>query len=328
MRKGISVSYSLDVFLEPYAFKQNLAADVRRGLTAPQKYLLPKYFYDDAGSKLFDRITELPEYYLTRTEQHLFSSVKPHILKATRPQEVVELGCGNGDKFRWLLHAARDREISAYIPMDMNAGLVESVARDLVRDYPFLAVHGIVGDFETHLAHIPPPKGRRLVTFMGSTIGNLGPEQRKGFIAQLRCLLDEGSHALIGLDLVKDAGMLEAAYNDQAGVTADFNRNILLVLNRELAGDFRPETFTHHAFFNREASRIEMHLVSRKEQQVRLAALEMQAAFQSDETIWTESSYKFTVGMVEEMLAAGGLRLEQWYTDEAGWYALALIGTA
>jgi L-histidine N-alpha-methyltransferase len=215
-----------------------------------------------------------------------------------------------------------------YTPIDVDETTVAEAADRLVSEDPALEVHAVIGDFERHLGHVPPAVGRRLVLFLGSTIGNLDPGPRHALLAQVRTLLDRGDRLLLGVDLVKDVRVLEAAYNDAAGVTAQFNRNILEVVNRSLDADFEPEAFRHHAWFNAAESRIEMHLVSDVAQTARVRTLGLVVDLEPGETIWTESCYKFTRGSVEAMLEGAGLTLDGWHTDPAERFALALAARA
>jgi L-histidine N-alpha-methyltransferase len=216
-----------------------------------------------------------------------------------------------------------------YVPLDVDRPTLEATAERLLDDYPGLGVHAVVGDFERDLAHLPPSPGRRLVMFLGSTIGNLDPAGRRRFLARVRRLLHGADDRfLLGIDLVKDTRVLEAAYDDAAGVTREFNRNILRVVNRGVDGDFRPEAFRHLAFYNAAASRIEMHLVADTAHEVRLRRLGLTIPFAAGEDIWTESSYKFTRDGVEAMLGEAGLRLVDWHGDPSEYFALALAGPA
>jgi L-histidine N-alpha-methyltransferase len=326
LQQDHAVRYRLDIHTDERARQERLEADVGRGLTAPQKSLPPKYFYDRAGSLLFERITELPEYYPTRTESALLAEIVPESIGAFLPDDIVEIGAGSSEKTRRILDAASagGRDVR-YVPLDVDRLTLEATAAGLLRDYPRLSVHAVVGDFERDLAHVPPPRGRRLALFLGSTIGNLDAPERRRLLAGLRGILpDRGDRLLLGVDLVKDVKLLEAAYDDAAGVTRDFNRNILRVINRAVDGDFQPEAFRHRAFYNEAASRIEMHLVADAAQTVKLGRLGLTVRFRPGEDIWTESSYKFTRAGVEAMLAGAGLDLVQWHVDPANYFALAL----
>jgi L-histidine N-alpha-methyltransferase len=306
-----------------------MARDVRAGLGRRPKTLPPKYFYDAVGSALFERITRLPEYYLTRAEHALLQRWAAEIMARSAPGEIVELGAGSPAKVRRLLAAANGGgPVRRYLPVDVAVEGIASAARDLERDYPDVEVHGIAGDFEHDLAHVPPARDRRLVAFLGSTLGNLEPVERTGLFGHIRRLLGAEDRVLLGVDLVKDRRALHAAYNDAEGVTAEFNRNILRVVNRGLGADFAPEAFRHHAYFNERASRIEMHLVPDQRQQVRVRDLDLDVEIEPQETVWTESSYKFTRDVVRDMLVAAGLALESWYTDGASTFALALAARA
>jgi L-histidine N-alpha-methyltransferase len=322
--------YLVDVYTDERRQQQHLEDDVRRGLTARPKSLPPKYFYDRAGSLLFERITELPEYYPTRTESALLEEILPGLLGEFLPDEIVEIGSGTSEKTRRVLDAvSRGGRPVRYVPLDVDRLTLEATAERLLRDYPSVSVHAVVGDFERDLAHVPPPEGRRLVMFLGSTIGNLDEPAQRRLLADLRGLLrDPGDRLLLGVDLVKDVKTLEAAYDDSAGVTGEFNRNILRVVNRGVDGDFDPEAFRHVAFYNEAASRIEMHLVAESPQAVRLRRLGLTIRFRRGEAIWTESSYKFTRPGVESLLQVTGLHLHRWHVDPANYFALALIRPA
>jgi L-histidine N-alpha-methyltransferase len=318
--------YQVDAYTDERAERGRLEEDVRRGLTARHKTLPAKYFYDRAGSLLFERITELPEYYPTRTESALLQEIVPELIGEILPDDIVEIGAGSSEKTRRVLNAvsAGGRPVR-YVPLDVDRLTLESSAAALLRAYPRIHVHAVVGDFERDLAHMPPPVGRRLAMFLGSTIGNLDAPARQRLLGGLRGLLPEaGDRLLLGVDLVKDVKILEAAYDDAAGVTRDFNRNILHVVNRGVDGDFRPEAFRHRAFYNEAAARIEMRLVSDAAQAVKLGRLGLTIRFRPGEDIWTESSYKFTRDGVEGMLAAARLRLARWHVDPANYFALAL----
>ena len=318
--------YRLDVYLDEGTFRSTIAEDVRQGLTGRPKSLPAKYFYDSTGSALFERITRLPEYYLTRAEESLAASIVPELMHRVCSREIVELGSGLSTKVRRFLDARNgSAPVARYLPFDVDAGSIEVSTADLMKEYPYLDVHGLIGDFGRHLAHVPSPMGRRLVLFLGSTIGNLEPSERLDFLVQVRQLLTSDDRLLLGLDLVKDPVVLEAAYNDSAGVTAEFNRNILGVVNRALHADFHQEAFRHYACYNQEAGRIEMHLIPESLQVVNIRDLELTIQITPDESIWTESSYKFTEESTLAMLKEAGLGMEGWYTDSEGLFALALV---
>ena len=302
-----------------------MADEVRRGLTGRQKTLPSKYFYDDVGSALFEEITELPEYYQTRTELAILQSIAPSLARDYGFADVVELGSGSSKKTLTLLDALeRTGTLQRFVPFDVNAEMIHGAAATLLERYEQLTIHGVVGDFQRHLDRIPAPSGARLVIFLGSTIGNFDVAERRAFLTGVRPLLGMGDRFLLGVDLVKDVARLEAAYDDSAGVTAAFNRNILQVVNRELNADFAPERYRHEAFFNGEASRIEMHLRPSNTERVHIRALDLDFEVRSDETIWTEISCKYTRATAEVALEESGMRLERWYTDSDNLFGLAL----
>jgi L-histidine N-alpha-methyltransferase len=314
----------VDVRLDGARFLARLADDVRRGLTARPRRLPPKYFYDAAGSALFERITRLDEYYLTRVEAALLETVVEEVVRRVAPRDLLELGPGSGDKARRFLDALAGRGGVRYVPVDVGAdGLGEAIAA-LAADYPWLGIDAVVGDFERDLGGVPPPRPPRLALFLGSTIGNFDPVPRRALLGEIRRRLGRDGRLLLGVDLVKDRRVLEPAYDDRAGVTAAFNRNILRVVNRALDGDFEPEAFRHRAFYNAHAGRIEMHLIADRGQRVHLRRLGLVLDFGAGEGIWTESSYKFTRESTAAMLAAAGFELEAWYTDAAQRFGLAL----
>lgn len=319
------MGYRADVHVHQAALRDALADDVRRGLRDRPKSLPPKYFYDAAGSALFERITRLPEYYLTRAEHALLHAHGRVILGEARPEEIVELGPGSPAKFRRLLATANGTPVRRYVPIDVDGGVLEGSARALLREHPELDVHAVVADFERHLDRLPPATGRRLIAFLGSTIGNLDAAARQRLLVELRAHLGDGDRVLVGMDLVKNLAALEAAYDDAEGVTAEFNRNILRVVNRELRADFTPEAFRHVTRWNDANSRIEMHLAANHRQTATIKDLGMTVEVEPGETIWTESCHKFTRVSAEAMLAAAGLSLVSWHTD--GTYALA-VGAA
>jgi len=251
--------------------ESSLADDVLDGLTRPFKELPPKHFYDAAGGELFDRICELPEYYPTRAERAILTERAREIAALTGAAEVVELGSGTAAKSRLLLSAlAAAGTLRRYVAVDVTEGMVRATGAALAREYPGLDVHGIVGDFERHLGHVPAPAGARIVAFLGGTIGNFTPGSRRRFLRRLRRLLGPDGALLVGVDLVKDPALIEAAYDDSAGVTAEFNRNILRVVNRELGADFEPERFDHVAFYDREHEWVEMRLRAQERMAVRV----------------------------------------------------------
>lgn len=311
---------TVESFLAP-GDERSLADDVLDGLTKPFKELPPKHFYDARGADLFDRICDLPEYYPTRAEREILELHAERIADLTGATELVELGSGTAAKTRILMRAL---PLERYVPFDVTEGMVRTCAEELVQEFPGLRVHGIVGDFERHLAHVPPPAGPRIVAFLGGTIGNFTPGSRRRFLRRLGRLLGDDGHLLLGTDLVKDVGTLEAAYDDSAGITAEFNRNVLHVVNRELHADFVPDAFDHVAFFDREREWIEMRLRAQRPMRVRVGDLGLDVAFAAGEELRTEISAKFTPERLEGDLAAAGLELVEILTDPANRFALSL----
>lgn len=301
-----------------------LRRDVRDGLTRTPKMLPPKWFYDSVGSDLFDQITRLPEYYPTRTEAQILRRRSPEIVAAAGADTLVELGSGTSEKTRMLLDAMRDSgQLRRFIPFDVDAGVLRAAGDAIGQEYPGIEIDAVCGDFEEHLGKIPAV-GRRLVAFLGSTIGNLTPGPRANFLASLAETLQPGDSVLLGTDLVKDAERLVSAYDDSAGVTAAFNRNVLSVVNRELDADFDLDAFAHVAKWNADEERIEMWLRADAPQRVRVAALDLDVAFGAGEEMLTEVSCKFRADGVADELAKAGLQQTHWWTDEAGDFGLSL----
>jgi len=308
-----------------------LAEDVLDGLTRPFKELPPKHLYDARGSELFDQICDLPEYYPTRTERAILARYAHMIVRRTGMAELVELGSGTAAKTRMLLSAMDVAgTLWRYVPFDVAEQMVRDCAAALSDEYPSLAIHGIVGDFERHLPQVPPPgPGKpRVVAFLGGTIGNFIPGSRRRFLRELGARLDDDSFLLLGTDLVKDPAVLEAAYDDSQGVTAEFNLNMLRVVNRELDADFDVANFEHVAFYDAEREWIEMRLRARRANDVRVAAIDLDVHFDRGEELRTEISAKFTPERVRGDLAAAGLELVEWMTDPEGLFALSLSRTA
>ncbi|SPF07133.1 L-histidine N(alpha)-methyltransferase [Streptomyces sp. MA5143a] len=298
-----------------------LRADVLNGLTRTPKTLPPKWFYDAHGSELFDRITELPEYYPTRAEREILLGRAAEIAAASGARTLVELGSGSSDKTRHLLDAMP--ELHAYVPVDVSESALRQAGEALVAERPGLEVHALIADFTAGI-RLPETPGPRLVAFLGGTIGNLVPEERAVFLASVRALLAPGDALLLGTDLVKDEAVLVAAYDDAAGVTAAFNKNVLSVMNRELGADFDPGAFEHVALWDAEREWIEMRLRSRTAQTVKVPALDLAVDFAADEELRTEVSAKFRREGVTAELAAAGLDLTHWWTDGEGRFALSL----
>jgi len=318
--QAITIESHLDAGAE-----RSLADDVLDGLTRPFKELPPKHFYDARGAELFDRICELPEYYPTRTERAILEDSAEEIAEITGAVELVELGSGTAAKTRVLLdslHAAGT--LRRYVPLDVTEAMVRDCARELTAEYPGLRVHGVIGDFERHLDRVPASEGPRIVAFLGGTIGNFPPGSRRRFLRQIATLLGPEDYLLMGTDLVKDPHVLEAAYDDADGVTAEFNRNVLLVLNRELDADFDTADFEHVALFDREHEWIEMRLRARREVIAVIRRLDMEVRFEAGEELRTEISAKFTPERLRGDLAAAGLDLAHWLSDPDGLFALTL----
>ncbi|HNM85779.1 MAG: L-histidine N(alpha)-methyltransferase [Mycobacterium sp.] len=303
---------------------RELRNDVRDGLSRTPKSLPPKWFYDSVGSELFDRITRLPEYYPTRAEAAILRERARLVAAATGADTLVELGSGTSEKTRMLLDALRSAgTLRRFVPFDVDRSVLESASAALTSEYPGLTIEAVCGDFERHLSEIPTG-GRRLVAFLGSTIGNLTPGPRAAFLNALSEALAPGDAVLLGTDLVKDTGRLVRAYDDGAGVTAAFNRNVLAVINRELDADFDLDAFAHVARWNSRGRRIEMWLRAGASQSVRIRALDMTVDFAEGEEMLTEVSCKFTPDLVDAELYAAGLSRTHWWTDPAGDFGLSL----
>lgn len=307
-----------------------IAEDVRRGLTDSPKWLLPKYFYDARGCELFEAITDLPEYYQTRTELAILQREMPGIVERHEPTELVELGSGSSRKTVAILDAMDDAgDLRRYVPFDVAPGALLDAAARLVDAYPGLRVHAVAGDFERHLGEIPRARGnRRLVAFLGGTIGNLHPAERAPFLRQIRDLLGPGDRLLMGTDLVKDPLRLQSAYDDAAGVTAAFNLNVLTVLNRELGANFDLEQFAHVALYDERNAWIEMRVRSLVAQTVAVRDLGLDVEFAAGEEMRTEISCKFTADSVRAMYADAGLELLEFHTDDEELFAVSIAGRA
>ncbi|MGI9120653.1 MAG: L-histidine N(alpha)-methyltransferase [Acidimicrobiales bacterium] len=314
----------VDVHLDGVDLATALRHDARLGLSATPKWLPAKWFYDDRGSALFDAITRLPEYYPTRRETEILQHRAGEIAALCPADTLVELGSGTSAKTRLLLDALRGQGcLSRVVPFDVSEATLRVAAAELAELYPGLEVHAVVGDFEHHL-HLLPKGGRRLVAFLGGTIGNLDPVGRASFFSDAAAGLQPGDGLLLGTDLVKEPARLVAAYDDDAGVTADFNVNVLKVLNRELGADFDPDRFLHIARWDAEHEWMEMRLRSLDRQSVALPAIELAIDFAEGEELRTEISAKFRRERVDAELAAAGLKLTHWWTDAVGDFALSL----
>ncbi|QFS94071.1 Histidine-specific methyltransferase EgtD [Mycobacterium sp. THAF192] len=315
---------SLDNYLAADAADAALRRDVRDGLTQQPKTLPPKWFYDAVGSDLFDQITRLPEYYPTRAEAQILATRAGEIATASGADTLVELGSGTSEKTRALLDALREQgSLRRFIPFDVDPSVLQLAGQAIQQEYPGVEINAVCGDFEEHLGKIPAV-GRRLVAFLGSTLGNLTPGPRAEFLASVSEMMQPGDTLLLGTDLVKDVDRLVRAYDDSAGVTAQFNRNVLTVVNRELGADFDVPAYEHVAKWNADEERIEMWLRSTRPQRVHIAALDLDVDFADGEEMLTEVSCKFRRSGVDAELAAAGLERTHWWTDEAGDFGLSL----
>jgi L-histidine N-alpha-methyltransferase len=315
---------TVEVHVGPDDRRRALERDVRAGLTAPQKSLPPVWFYDERGSLLFDEITRLPEYYPTRAEREILALHAPEIVALAGTPTLVELGSGTSEKTRLLLDAMQSMELlDRFVPFDVSEEILTSAAAEIGATYG-CDVHAVVGDFHRHLDTIPVDGDGRLVAFLGSTIGNLDPDQRCRFLADLAASMTADDRLLLGTDLVKDPVRLVAAYDDAAGVTARFNRNVLTVLNAELDGDFEPEAFEHVALWDPHRAWIEMRLRAVEAQHVRLEVLDLEVSFDEGEELHTEISSKFRPEQVTEELAVAGFVVEGTWHDPAGDFQLTL----
>lgn len=315
---------TLDVHLGPEDLAAALRSDVLTGLTSSPKQLQPRWFYDEAGCSLFDRITSLDEYYLTRREREILLNHAGDIAVATGADTLVELGSGTSEKTRILLDAfAEAGALERFVPFDIAEATLRAAAAAVATEYPGTGVHAVVGDFEHHLSLLPHG-GRRMVAFLGSTIGNLVPAKRAKLLSEIAGNLDGGESLLLGCDLVKDAARLEAAYNDVLGVTAAFNLNVLSVLNREVGAGFDPERFAHLAVYDPGNEWIEMRLRSLERQTVPIVDLGLEVEFADGEEMRTEVSTKFRREGIERELEAAGLQPRHFWSDHAGDFGLFL----
>lgn len=318
----------VDVHLTSEELARVLKSDALTGLGTRPRELPPKWFYDERGCALFEEITRLPEYYPTRRESEILAREASEIARLTGADTLVELGSGTSEKTRLLLDSmAITGQLARIAVFDVSETTIRSAAAALAAEYPDVEVHGVVGDFHHHLHHLPTG-GRRLLVFLGGTIGNFGPTERKWFLGELASGMRPGDGLLLGTDLVKDAGRLEAAYDDASGVTAAFNRNVLVVLNRELDADFDVAQFVHEATYDPDNERMDIGLRTRTSQSVNLAAIDLTLQLEPGELIRTEISTKFRRSLVEDELGAAGLKVERWWTDQAEDYAVTLSFSA
>ena len=300
--------------------------ELRETLQRTPREVPSKHLYDERGSGLFERICELPEYYQTRTEKALLERHADRIAERTSAGELVEIGSGAATKTRVLLRAMeRQRLLQRYVPIDVDVAMLERVAAELTREFPGLFVHGIGADFDHSLDRLPPADGRRLIAFLGSTIGNLRPtDQAPELMRSIRRQMRNGDHFLLGVDLIKDRARLEAAYNDSRGVTAAFSRNIWSVVNRVADADFDPDAFRHFAFWDEKNAWMDIRQVSERAQHVHLRALDLELDLYAGEQIRTEISAKYDRERTTALLEAGGLELVEWITDDESLFGLAL----
>ncbi|NJP35159.1 L-histidine N(alpha)-methyltransferase [Micromonospora thermarum] len=312
----------LEIHLEEQDLGRSLREDVRTGLTAEEKWLPPKWFYDARGSQLFEEITRLPEYYPTRAERAVLAERAGDIAAVTGAKTLIELGSGSSEKTRLLLDAfTRHGDLGTFVPLDVSVSALRQSTAEIAADYPGLRVRGIVGDFTRHLDRLPAG-GRRLVVFLGGTIGNLLPAERAEFLAQMRAALEPGDWLLVGTDLVKDPAVIVPAYDDAAGVTAEFNRNVLRVINRELGADFDPEGFCHVACWDAEREWIEMRLRALRPMRVRV--LDLDVTFAAGEELRTEVSAKFRPEGIAAELAGAGFTAHDFWTDPGSLFGVTL----
>ena len=316
----------MTAFKNPAIAVSPIARDVAQGLSAHPRRLPPKLFYDAAGSDLFEQITETPEYYLTRTERSILKQRAGEIVRqAGSNLTLVELGAGSASKTRTLIEALRRRQLRLHFyPVDVSPAALRDAVAGLNGDYPGMQVSPILADYSHQLPDLKSLPGRKLVLFIGSTIGNFEPEEAAEFLRRLRVSLDSEDALLLGFDLVKDERVLHAAYNDAQGVTAAFNKNVLARINRELGANFDPDAFAHLAFWNAEMSRMEMHLESLHDQTVVVSDLARSFRFAKGERIHTENSYKFNPSSIAKLLRQSGLQLEASWTDSNGWFCEVL----
>ena len=305
-------------------FRSNIANDALKGLTSPQKFIPSKYFYDSHGSRLFDEICGLPEYYPTRTEMSILEYASAEIMGSFKGGDIVELGSGANHKIRMLFDAVEKNRLSdyRYVPVDVSETALREASEELLKIYPELEVLGIIADFTVHM-NIIPSERPRLIIFFGSTIGNFNKTERNRFLKLVAGSMNPGDRFLIGFDMIKSRKTIEAAYNDSLGITSAFNKNVLNVLNRELNADFDLSWFKHLAFFNEEMERVEMHLQARRKMEVNVSGLELTIELDKDETIHTEVCGKFSREQIRKTVFDAGLDIKHWFFDPKEWFSLA-----
>jgi L-histidine Nalpha-methyltransferase len=318
------VSYTIDVHLSPDEVRRRMREDALTGLQSSPKSIPPVWFYDERGSELFEAITRLPEYYPTRAERRLLEAQAGEIAELSKADTLVELGAGACEKSRLLLDALADLgTLSRYVPFDVSDEFLRAAASTLAAEYDDLSIHLVIGDFHRHLTQIPT-EGRRMVAFLGGTIGNFNPEQRARFFFDLNCTMSSDDTLLLGTDLVKDRSRLVAAYDDSEGVTAEFNKNVLDVLNAQLGGNFDPNQFEHVALWNEDEQWIEMRLRAKETTEVTLRDAGLRVTFEKGEDLLTEISAKFTPERIAEELSAAGFVVDGMWGAEEGEFLLTL----
>ena len=318
-------TYSACTSIKPARDVPDISEDVRSGLLSLPRSLPPKYFYDERGSQLFEQICATPEYYPTRTEEKLLLHHSKEIISQVKPSEIMELGSGNAQKTRRLFDACEENDHTcSYAPIDVCEPMLEITSEQLQSDYDWLDVNPLVGDYHAGLEHLPKTHGTRLYVFLGGTIGNFYPGQAQDFVKEIKTSMQPGDYLLLGADRVKDNHILDAAYNDEQGITAEFNLNLLNVLNRELKADFYPEHFQHKAEFNSRHNRIEMHLRCTQDHVVNLQAMNEKITFHKGESILTEVSHKYTSEGLEELMEENGLSICNHYEPDNQYFSLIL----
>jgi len=308
-------------------FHNDLKRDVLKGLTAPQRFIPSKYFYDTRGSNLFEEICLLPEYYLTRTELSILKDAAPVIMENFQEGDLIELGSGANWKIRTLLDAAYKSYPAniRYVPVDVSESALLGASKRLLEIYPDLKVLGIVADFTKHIGQIPVERNK-LFVFLGSTIGNFKEEDSNIFLKNIACLMGPDDRLLLGIDMVKPRETLEFAYNDTQGITSEFNKNILSVINRKLGANFNSDHFDHIAFLNIEKERVEMHLQANRNVSAEIKGLDLSVEIKKGETIHTEICRKFSRESAEKMVNKAGLKTTRWFSDPKGWFSLIELG--
>ena len=321
--ESIQDRISIDNQIDP-ASEELALVELQKGLLEQPRRIPTKFLYDKRGSRLFEQITALEEYYPTRVEHSLLQRYASEIQTLASCEELVELGSGAATKTRVLLDAMQAAGmLRLYIPFDVSESEVRRVAEELAEEYPTLQVHGIVADFVHHLTAIPAG-AQRLVMLLGSTIGNFPRGKAVDFLRRISAQMENSDSFLLGVDLIKDVPRIEAAYDDASGITAEFNRNILSVVNRFAEANFQPAQFDHLAFFNTDLHRIEMHLIATRAMHVELRSLELEIEIQQGEALFIEISCKYERSMVESMLSEAGFELTEWFSDSEDLFALAL----